>query len=176
MVVHMGARRSWWTLRVEEAVGRLEAASVGFFALVTTAQSEQAGVSNRVRLKLVACGRWVRLQPGVFAVASLDGGPLQRCAAALLAGDLAFLQLTSGALAFGGLDLDPTTEPRLAVPLTASGRVWPRRSVAPQRITVVQRLRTTDPRQTRHEARAAVGEPPRDALPPARSRCGNARP
>jgi very-short-patch-repair endonuclease len=134
---------------VEEIIIRLELSSVAFFALVTTTDARHAGLSDRVLAKLVSTGRWVRMGRGVFAVATLDGGRLQACAAALLvAGPSAFLHLTSAAAVFGGLDLDPTTEPRLAVARGANGTLWPRRSVAADAITVVNGLRTTTPRQT----------------------------
>jgi hypothetical protein len=155
----MEARQVWWTAAVEATLWRLEAASASFFALVTAGQAHRAGLSDQVLSKLVASRRWVRLELGVFAVTALDGGPLQRCAAALLAApDGAFLHFASAALAYEGLDLDPTTEPRLAVPRTASGRVWPRRSVPSERIAVVQQLRSASPLQTLLDLALELGE------------------
>jgi very-short-patch-repair endonuclease len=129
-------------------IERLEAAAAQEWALVTWRAARSAGLTHGVVARLCATGRWRRVAHGVYAVTALDGGPFQQAAADLLvAGDRSFLEIRTAAALHGGLDLDWDGSVDIAVLPNGNGR-HRRRSVLPERLTVVHGLRCTDPLQT----------------------------
>ncbi len=84
MWVEMGdIRPSGHTLPIERAVARLAAS---LFALVTSEQAMSLGMSKGQIKHAVRCGRWDRVHPGVFRLASSPCPPYQRLAAVCLYG------------------------------------------------------------------------------------------